>query len=574
MKYIVVLVLAVLVVFFSCNTSTKTVQRPTNSLLRPDQMPVEEFTVNTDRDTVLQTKGGALLKIPAGALEAKGSTTAVLQVKEAYTLSQMIQAGLTTQTGDDMLASDGMIMIDAKPGQDVNIKKGITVATPTDSYKDDMQLFKGTENADGSIDWKDPAPLQSKKDTSRYARGRQIFQAKCAGCHGIGSASPKGPDLAHFPKRIPFGEGSSVIWAHAFRSSYASPAAADTTKAVEQVEGNPIVQDRVNYDSDSWHHWQDNPYLYICNLSKMFGGPVDLSQQAPFTVKNEISESWLVYDYIQKESDLNNLPYPAHAYLYNSTDSCRIYRDTKRRLEDEQEIVKEERKTKVETSGPMVNIIKHPASDEIGPPPPPPPIDFEDKVKQELFGASYYQFTIETFGWYNIDVLVKGRNGVEESELFVRITGEYKTKLQVYLIIPSVKVHVQGGPAERNEEEIAFLYKSGKINLPQKTRAFILAVTEENGSMAYALKEFTTSLQQEIEISLSKTTKEEFDRVVKLVGGDGIIIKVDDAPNTKEIRAADERLKAIEKELKDVESWQPKGCDCNCTLSDGRLVNK
>lgn len=184
----------------------------------------------------------------------------------------------------------------------------------------------------------------------------------------------------------------------------------------------------------------------------------------------------------------------------------------------------------------------------------------------------YYQFSIETFGWFNIDVLLKGLNGVEESELFIRIIGEYREKVQVYIIIPSVKVYVQGGPAERNSKEFAFLYKNGKLPLPQGTKAYIMAVTEAESTIAYALKEFTTNTSQELEITLQKSTSEAFNTAINGIDNVGINIKASDSKNAREIRNSDSDLNTINEELKKAENLKPKNCDCNCLSNEGGFI--
>jgi len=194
----------------------------------------------------------------------------------------------------------------------------------------------------------------------------------------------------------------------------------------------------------------------------------------------------------------------------------------------------------------------------------PPVINYEDKVSAPDYSAEYYQFTIQSFGWYNIDALLKDINGVEESELFVRITGEYTKKIQVYLIIPSLKVYVDGGPAERNKEEFAFYLKNGKIPLPQNAKAYIMAVTETETSIAFAIKEFTASLKQEFDISLTASTKEAFNAAIEKLNFDNLGIKVKDAKHAKEIREANKEIKNINEELKKMNDLKPKNCDCNC----------
>jgi hypothetical protein len=548
MKYYVLAALSVLVLLFSCNSSNNTVQLPVNTLLRPDQMPVEEFTINIDRDTVLETKNGALLRIPAGALSSPDKNV-TLQVKDAFSLSQMIAAGLTTRAGNDLLASDGMIFIGPKAGQDVTINKGIDVAIPSKAKSPDMQLFTGKENADGSIDWTDPVDLTKSKKEDTLARGARIFQSKCAGCHAIGKQLETGPDLAHFPKRIPlsYGEGQHIsirYWIHDFNEWY---------------HEDEIRSDRL----DAYRHSD----LYACNLSKMFGGPVDLSSE--FYRGDAIEDSmFAVYDYIQSESDRNNLPYPQHAWLLDCVDSCRLYNEGQAVLKELDELARlqAERKQSLSNKTQMVEEINdRPVIQSPNPPPsaPAPPIDYDDKVNPPGYASSYYQFTIVTFGWSNIDVLIKKRNGVEESELFIRITGEYVEKVQVYLIIPSVKIYVQGGPSSR-DGYIAFQYKNGKIDLPQNTRAFIMAVTEVDASVAYTVKEFTTSTQLELDISLTKATKEEFNRAIRIIGGDNISVIVEDSKQSKELRAIDQQLIEVEKEKQKIYRLRPKNCDCDC----------
>jgi hypothetical protein len=160
--------------------------------------------------------------------------------------------------------------------------------------------------------------------------------------------------------------------------------------------------------------------------------------------------------------------------------------------------------------------------------------------------------------------MLKGVNGVEESELFVRIVGQYREKIKVFLIIPSVKVYGEGGPASRNADEFAFFYKNGKLPLPQNTEAYILAVTETEESIAFGLKKFNTTIKQELEVSLNQSTKEEFAMAMNNLNANNLQIKVADAKNAAEVRKTDTLLKNIDKELKNAENLKPKGCDCDC----------
>ena len=195
------------------------------------------------------------------------------------------------------------------------------------------------------------------------------------------------------------------------------------------------------------------------------------------------------------------------------------------------------------------------------------------KFLHENYDATYYQFSIESFGWFNIDALLKNVNGVEESELFVRIIGEYREKINVFLIIPSIKVYGEGGSAEKNPDEFAFFYKNGKLPLPQNVKAYIMAVTETKSSVAFAIKEFTTGRQQQLDISLKVSTKEEFETAIQRINPDRLYIGVKDSKNAGEIRQTDVEIKNIDAELKKAENLKPKNCDCDCYPKDTTVIN-
>jgi len=175
-------------------------------------------------------------------------------------------------------------------------------------------------------------------------------------------------------------------------------------------------------------------------------------------------------------------------------------------------------------------------------------------------------------------MMMKNVEGVEESELFARVVGEYREKTKIYLIIPSVKTYGEGGPTGRNADEYAFFYKTGKLSLPQNVSAYILAVTETEDSIAFGLKEFTTSRQQQIDISLHLSSKAEFTAAMQQFDPERLHIKVNDSKNANEIRKTDTDLKNIDQQLKDAEKLKPKRCDCDCRyeypIAEADILNK
>ena len=517
MKRSLSFLLILLAIILSCNTS------PTpNGWLNEDNLPLQQYTIDITTDTTLITKNGALLKIPKGALTTDKGNTVTLEIKEAYSVQQIIQAGLVTQSNGEPLSSGGMIYINAKGGQNVKITQAIKVALPANYLADSMQLYKGRKDENGNINWEEPSALVESEQSKHITRGQVLFEGKCTSCHRIGK-DLTGPDLAHFSKRFTGEEGLR-------RSRH-------------------------------FHYWYhpfmgDEGDLYSCKLWEMYRS---VGTQFPDLSDDDLAD---IYGYIQNESDKNNLPLPSHAYLKDCVDSCFVYNMAMSDLQIKKEQLANQKNNLIRDNGSMVEEKREepPAQADTAS----PVINFEERVSTPDYNAEYYQFTIESFGWFNIDILLKGIDGVKESELFVRITGEYREKIKVYLIIPSVKVYVEGGPAERNKEEFAFYLKNGKIALPQNAKAYIMAVTETEASIAFAIKEFTTSLKQEFDISLTSSTKEAFNAAIERLNLHNLDIKVKDTKHAQEIRKTNSEIKNIGEELKKVESLKPKNCDCQC----------
>jgi hypothetical protein len=547
MRYSVFALLIAFAFIFSCNTS-----KTSNKFLSPENLATGEYTIDISRDTTLVTLNGALLKIPKGSLTTDKGNTVTLEIKEAYSLQQIIQAGLTTQSNGEPLSSGGMIYINAKGEQNVKITQAIKVAIPTGYLSNNMQLFKGQKDENGNINWNEPASLPENKQLTSVQQGQVLFQSKCAGCHAIGK-DMTGPNLAHFMKRFPATEEKND-W---YYDHGLHPYFTETERAVDSAGK---LEPDYFYD----HYNQYDPYyVYKCNLVNRYGstGPRLASDTNGDDLLN-------VYRYIQNESDRLNLPLPVHANLKDCADSCINYKKVIANLKSEADAAKSKKDKLISENGGLVKENNKPTApattnEPIGPP---PTVDYEERVSPRYYQAEYYQFTIESFGWYNIDILLKGINGVEESELFVLITGQYRENIKVYLIIPSEKVYVEGGLAERNPEEFAFYLKNGKIPLPQNAKAYIMAVTETEESIAFALKEFNTSLKQEFDISLVQSTKDAFIAAVNGINLDKLSIRVAEAKNASEIRQTNTELKNIEQELKNAETLKPKNCDCDCGM--------
>ena len=284
-----------MVIVYACNQSGKTI----NPLLSTGKLPSQLFSIDISKDTTLITKNGALIRIPHGALSANGNIIQ-LEVKEAYSMQDIIKAGLTTQSNGQPLSSGGMIYINAVGENNVRITQKISIATPTPFIEKNMQLFKGAVQTDSTINWTDPKPLSENPQLTALDKGKVLFQDQCASCHALGKDFT-GPDLAHVMKR--------------FR-----PYMSEGFHPYNFTRNPAVVMEHYGY--------------YRC-LKNKFGRVM-----MPAFPSLTIADLDNIFAYIENESDRRNLPVPDNGL--KCWDSCQLYnelaskwKEIKARLEEE-----------------------------------------------------------------------------------------------------------------------------------------------------------------------------------------------------------------------------------------------
>src|SRR5688572_25002170 len=93
----------------SCTTNTK----PINDFLTPANLKSQFFSIDPTKNNRIRTSYGSIIQIPAGAISSPQNKTVQIEIKEALTASQIIQAGLITESNGKPLQSAGMIYINA-----------------------------------------------------------------------------------------------------------------------------------------------------------------------------------------------------------------------------------------------------------------------------------------------------------------------------------------------------------------------------------------------------------------------------------------------------------------------------
>jgi len=532
MKMIIVSLLIFLVAILSCNQ-----QSDRRSLPDTGKLTSQFFNININKDTILKTLNGAILDIAKGSLSATDSVVH-LEIKEAYSLEEIILARLATQTNGQPLSSGGMLYINAVGGQEVKITKAINVSVPTKFYNKQMQLYKG-EQTDKGINWVDPVPLSESPVAKQIDNGEQLFKANCSSCHKV-AVDFVGPALAHVIAR----KGREWVYNHHKAFS------ADSSKSTEPIysdggikndyeESSNRIIESDRYDLNMLY-LTSSPYYYLACLQEHFktGAPQ----------MNHLKNSQLdsIYRYIENETGRLAVPYPNSNYS-SSIDSCeKYYAVLNKLLRRKAELEKDSTKQKEKNFRPPAGSV-------------PPPAYPDNSVHPEDNRSLYYQFKIDVVGWYNIDALLNTFDNKIGTELRVRLMGTYKASVSVNLVVPVINTFLEGGKLSSNDGDYGFYTKDGKIPLPENAKAYIIVMGETNGQMLYAKKEFIVSKNQRFEITPEPATIEQFNASIKAIGSSTIGIKAVETQTGKD-------LKENEKQIKEAEKLRPQKCSCDCGL--------
>jgi mono/diheme cytochrome c family protein len=488
MRKLSFLTTAICIILFSCNKNTKT---NLNAVFNESNLQQQLFDINITRDTTLLTASGCVVKIPAGSLLSDNNIVK-LEIKEAMNLKDILLAGLTTMSGKQTLSSAGMIYINAAEGTKVEIKKALEVLVPTKTFNPNMQVYKGTKLDNGKIDWQNPTALAEDETTKKISVGEQIFKANCSNCHKM-DMDYTGPSLLGITYRRP------KKWLY------------DFTKNPAKMIGGDI------YSNCLYKKWK--PTI-------MTGYP---------NFNNEVLDS--LYAYIKAETDKN--PKSNIEYWKTCCDSCELYKNELGKLQSKKnKLLDEQDKFYNLDRTVQLNNRNTSSRDSLS-------------VINEVT-STYYTINVKTFGWFNVDILYEDEKGSKQSNLFVRIQGEYQSEYSVSLVIPNRKIFMEGNIPE-NGKEYVFKETNGEIILPQNELCYIVAYAHKDEKIFFGKTSFVAGFKQTITIETKETTKEimmkEFSKI-------GIQSEVEDVKNVKEIKNTERKIDSLKKYL-------PKNCECD-----------
>jgi hypothetical protein len=131
-----------------------------NELYRKTMPETQTFTLQLKNDTSITCKGGTVITLPNNVfVDGNGdpvTENVTFKVVEVNAMSDFINANMQTSAGGELLQSQGMIYLNAESsGQSlyVDTTKALDVELPADVATGGFQIFTGSYDSLGNIDW-------------------------------------------------------------------------------------------------------------------------------------------------------------------------------------------------------------------------------------------------------------------------------------------------------------------------------------------------------------------------------------------------------------------------------------
>ncbi len=128
------------------------------SALGDSSPKTQAFKIDPKANNTLTTTSGVIIQIPANAFEGAGSSVDIY-IKELFSPMDAILSGMQTISDKGILASDGMLFIDAQSdGSSLQMAndKSIMMALPSrDTRNKDYKVFEGGNSNPNELIWKE-----------------------------------------------------------------------------------------------------------------------------------------------------------------------------------------------------------------------------------------------------------------------------------------------------------------------------------------------------------------------------------------------------------------------------------
>jgi hypothetical protein len=481
MKKIFFLLALIGLVILSCTNHNSD-----SKLFNSQNLRTQHFSIDPKTDTTLFGLRGGIFSIGKESFGGDGRID--IEIKEAYSPAVIVYAGLTTESNGRLLESGGMVYFNAKRNnKQVKLLKSVGISIPVNYVNKEMQLFKGEEKPDGTINWKDPEPLDSAINISPIDTGKVLFEAMCTSCHQL-FRDVTGPALGFIEDRVnnrkilkEFIRNPIEVMAKnsyfacqriQFGGNIMTAYPALTEKSIDQIldyiknESNkrPDLKERINSKSKESRRQDTINYSSCISAPCGFDTTYVDTTEYNYAVGNMMD----LHEEATKEDSMD--------YMYKKTDSL---------------------ENAMRSSG------------------------FIDIMPTE----GRYNFTIKTLGWFNIDAFYEGMKGTEIVDLFVKTNFEQKDQLETHVFFPARKI-LTVGTLHNDDGLFHFEKYKGQIPLFLNDEAIAFGFTSIKEKIYYGITSFKVTKQQTINLNIKESTKEDISKAFKEMKLDGIDLDV------------------------------------------------
>lgn len=443
--------------FLSACTSEK--EKP---LLNPSNLEGYFVKVSHEKDQMISTPKGAVVRIKKGTF----AKDVELEIKEAYTMKDIMLGGLVTTTNGKPLRSGGMIYINERDGNEIEVLQPIDVILPTNYVDENMKLYKGEFSEYDSLTWVEIDTLQPTALDKSIEAGKQIYLNSCHSCHGI---------------RVPLsGPALAGVW-----------------------DRGPWKEDRKNL-----LQWVNNPGAFIPttgytrNLQRTWGSIMPSYPQLKESdivdvmnfIKNEAASS-VTDTFVYKspiDSSFNDYAIDTSSEISEPCVDTSYYE-----IVDEIEPVNEST---------AINIF----NDSL------PPIEtsFRSGFTDQNFGDGRYRFQIQTLGWYNVDAELDPLPSTTLCHIAVELTPiKSNLNMNVYAFFPAQKNLSVG--SKYSDQYFSFKKIKDSIPLYIGEEGIIVAFGNERDNFYYGTSRFKVKKDQRIVVTVSASTEEALLNAIK-----------------------------------------------------------
>lgn len=488
------IICALIIALLAC-CNTKDVQK--NSILSNSNLKSSFIDIEAGKAISLKSPKGAFINIQANSFDVAAGTKVRIELKEAYSITDILLAGLATTSNGRPLQSGGMIYFNATANdKNVEVKNAVQISLPSSSYQEGMQLFKGGNDATAPVNWTDPTPLDSSGPAQQLALGKSIFMANCASCHKI-TRKFTGPELSNTMNRIP-----NRQWLYQFVKNPGGMIVNDKYAKKIYNEYAPTVMTGFpqlrRIEIDAIMAFVENEKL------KNTGTNVEPSTSAN---TSEIYDTAKVpyepisedcgYDtfYSPKSKEFKELPYvdlsdAKDDYSFDST---------------------------LDLQANKASVIDN----------------FLNTGFEFIYAPKgIYQFNITGNGWYNCDKYLNDER-LTEIDLSADLKSTDLT-MTVYYAVPALKILLN---ANIHKNNIYVFDDETKLKSLVGAEAFIFAIGNKDDKVYYGFKKFIVSKSQVISIEVKQSTKEAILNSIMSNRIDGLEIDVEQ--NEKKIMKKD-----------------------------------